>query len=203
MQHCWENLPEISSELKNRDRELWEDFLRIANGTKFFDRALQVVKFYTEQRHESIKNSLEAKLLRIIMNHLDENLEINIQEIWNYIISPENHILTGKLDGAQTFKLDEFAEKLSLHRIVALIKDKFFGVSLERRIRGEDGKYHEKTYYSFKEDVFMNLVNKYRIEIPSFDHPLYKGQKGHNGQNCDPSDPFDAHIRCYYDQLRK
>lgn len=196
VQNYWGAIPEIATDLKNRDQELWEDFLRVASGTKFFERAQQVVKFYTAQRHESIRNSLEAKLLRIIINHLDENLEISIQTVWNFIQSPENYILTGKPDGVQTFKLDEFAEKLSLHRIVILIKDKFFGVPIERNIKGDDGKYHEKTSYSFKHDVLLKLVNKYRIEIPSFDHPLYKGQKSPNGLESDPLDSLDAHIGC-------
>ncbi len=187
----WTGLPQVTTNLKNRDQELWEDFLRVASDTKFYDDAKKVVKHYTDQRHETIHNSLEAKLFRIIVNRLDDNLEINIQELWNHVVSPDNDILTGKVDGAQTFRLDEFSDKLSLHKIVDLIKDKFHGKPIERTTKGSDGKYHTKTSYQFKVEPLLKLVDKYAVEIPNFEHPLYKDQKGLKGHTSDPSDHSD------------
>lgn len=190
VQNYWKGLPNIETDLKNRDQELWEDFLRVASGTRLFENAKLVVRHYTDQRHESIRNSLEAKLLRIIINNLNDDCEVVIQDLWNFILSSENHILTGKQDGHLSFKLDEFAEKLSMHKVVALIKNKFSGTSIERNIK-VDGKYRLKTSYAFNSDIILKLVEKYRIEIPNFDHPLYKHQKGQNGTKSDQSDSLD------------
>ena len=203
VQNYWIGLPQITTDLKNRDRELWEDFLRVAYGTKYYDDATRVVKYYTNQRHDAIHNSLESKLFRIIINRLDDKLEINIQELWSYIVSSDNDILHGKLEGAQTFKLDEFSDKLTLHKIVSLIKDKFNGSPIERTAKGDDGKYHVKTSYSFKAEPLLKLVDKYGIEIPSLDHPLYEGQKGQNSHDlADQSDHYDQHVKCYYAQVK-
>ena len=134
---------------------------------------------------------------------MDENLEAQIQKIWEYITSDANYILTGKQDGLQSFKLDEFADKLTIHKMVSIIKDKFHGRQIERTVK-ENHSYHQRSSYSFNSETLRKLVEKYDITIPSLDHPLYKGLKGPKSPNqLDPSDPLDAHIRCYYDQLRQ
>ena len=192
---------QIETDLVNRDKELWEDFLRVASGTAFYESANKVVKHFVKQRHENIENSLEAKLFRCIVYQMDENMELDLMGFWNWLQTPANSILTGTENGKQSMILDEFQDILSIHTIVGLIKDKFLGMKLSRTTKGEDNKYHEKTFYQFDPETSMKLVTKYGIEIPSLEHPIYKGLEGQKGQNndtVDSSDPLYEHVEAYY-----
>lgn len=191
---------DIQTGLINRDSELWDDFLRVSYGTTFYEDAQRSVKHFVDQRHSNIANSLEAKLFRCIVYNVDDKMEINIREFWDWMLSDENTILTGIEDGKQSIKLDEFHQKISVHHVVTLIKDKFHGKNITRRIKGEDGQYHEFTFYSFDVQAAKKLLDKYMIELDNFDHPLYKGEKGEKGHicdPCDPCDPLDEHIKTY------
>ena len=46
-------LERIDSGLKQRDQELWEDFLVVVNGTKYFDKCKEVVEYYTRSKTPS------------------------------------------------------------------------------------------------------------------------------------------------------
>lgn len=191
---------QIETKLVNRDEELWYDFLRIASGTTFYEYAQKVVNHFVKQRHENIESSLEAKLFRCIVYRMDENMELDIMSLWDWLQSPDNSILTGKENGKQSMILDEFQDTLSIHTIVGLIRDKFHGKRFPRTSKCEDGKYHETTFYKFEAVNCKKLVDKYGIEIPSLDHPIYKGLEGLEGRRSDPSDPSDPfceHVMMY------
>lgn len=192
---------QVKTDLVNRDKELWEDFLRVASGTTFYEPAQRVVKHFVKQRHENIENSLEAKLFRCIVYRMDENMELDIMGLWNWLQTSDNSILTGKENGKQSMILDEFKDTLSIHTIVGLIRDKFLGMKLSRTTKGEDRKYHEKTFYRFEAETSMKLVTKYGISIPSLGHPIYKGLeslKSQNNDTIDTSDPLYEHVKAYY-----
>ena len=194
-------LPEqIKTDLVNRDEELWYDFLRIASDTTFYEPAQKVVNYFVKQRHENIENSLEAKLFRCIVYNLDENMELNIMKFWEWLLSDQNTILTGNDNGRQSIILDEFQDTLSIHTISGLIRDKFHGMRFPKTSKGDDGKYHEITFYKFEAINCKKFVDKYGIEIPSLDHPIYKGLEGLEGRRSDPSDPSDPfceHVLMY------
>jgi hypothetical protein len=191
---------QVETDLVNRDKELWEDFLRVASETKFYESAQKVVKHFVKQRHENIENSLEAKLFHCIVYRLDENMEISIMELWKWLQSPDNSILTGKENGAQSMILDEFQEVLSIHAITSLISDKFLGKRLVKTTKGGDDKYHDKTFYRFDAETSMKLVTKYGIRIADHEHPIYKSLdslKSQNNDTFDTSDSLYEHVKAY------
>ena len=182
VQNISNGLEKIESGLTQRDQELWEDFLTIAHGTKYFDKFKNVVNYYTEQRHEAIKNSLEAKLFKFVIMKLDPNLEIIFENYWNDL-TVNNPEFAGKLDerSNKTFYAEEYSEKITQHTISKIFRDKFQATKHVKATRDQDKIQHQITTYKFDKSVAMTLSKKYGIEVP-LDSPLYVGQHSQQSQ---------------------
>lgn len=181
-------LEKMNSDLKQRDQELWEDFLVVVNGTKYFDKCNEVVKYYTDQRHQAIRNSLEARLFGMVVSKLDKNLELKFEEYWNYITS-NNPELLGKLDerNGKTFHPEEFGNTITPQLLAGILCDKFQATKNQTRTRNEKGIQHQVTTYVFKKETILKLATKYGIELP-IDNTAYVDSLGSQGsQNCEPS----------------
>ncbi len=175
VQNFKSGLARIDSGLKQRDQELWEDFLSAVHDTKYFEKCKNVVTFYTQQRQEVVRNSSEARIFKLITSRLDKNLEINSLDFWEYITN-DNPELPGRFDDKHgTFYSDDYG-KFTKNSLARLLEDKFQGL---RRIRYEkdDSKYHKKTFYVFSPDVVQRLVLKYGVTL-SIDSQFYSGQSG-------------------------
>jgi hypothetical protein len=194
VQNFTQALEPIKSGLTQRDQELWEDFLSVVAGTKYFDECKSTVITYTTQRHNAIKNSLEARVLKLTIEQILNNiikrrkkepeyyqLEVLFVILWDYLIN-DNPELPGRLDEKQAkFYPDNFG-KITKNSLSRLLQDKFQAMPIERYVKEEDEeKYHKKTYYSFKIDVLSKLIMKYGIEIPK-DSLLFSGLSGTSGQ---------------------
>ncbi len=164
MQQMSKKHVQFYSGLTGRDQELWEDFLRIFDGTVFSQHAKAVVEYYVNQRHNSIKNSFEARIFKILHDNLNENHEIEAQVFWR-ILTEDNPDLPGKLDNfsGKSFYPDEFGFKLSPNTLARIIEDKFQGKKLFRTLY-PDGKPKKITYYAFDLQVIESLSSKYGIE---------------------------------------
>lgn len=151
------------SGLTGRDQELWEDFLRIFEKTIFEQTAKTVVEYYVNQRSNSIKNSFEARIFKILFENLNENHEIEAQVFWR-ILTENNPDLPGKLDNfsGKTFYPDEFG-KVTPNTLARIVEDKFQG-KRQSNIVTFNGKPKKITYYVFDSQVIESLSSKYRIE---------------------------------------
>ena len=185
VQNISKGLETIEFGLTQRDQELWEDFLSISYGTKYFDRFKNVVNYYVEQRHNAIKNSLEAKLFKFVIVKLDSNLEIKFEDYWNYL-TMDNPEFTGKMDerSNKTFYAEEYSEKITQHTISKIFDNKFQATKYVRVTRDQEKIQRQTTIYKFDKDVAITLSKKYGIEV-SLDSPLYVSQHSQQGQQTD------------------
>lgn len=154
---------EFHSGLEGRDQELWEDFLRIFDKTSFENKAKKVVQFFVSQRHDSIKNSLEARIFKILQENLNEN-QIEARGFWN-ILTDDHPELPGKLDRftGRTFYPDEFGFKLTSNTLAKIVGDKFQG-KRQFITKYVNGKPKKITYYVFESKVIELLSFKYKIK---------------------------------------
>jgi hypothetical protein len=195
VQNMSKGIERINSELTQRDQELWEDFLSVINGTKYFDECKNVVSYYTEQRHQAIKNSLEARLFRLVVDKIDENIELRFEDYWNYIIG-NNSVLPGKLDErtGKTFYSEEFDGKITPQVLARIFSDKFQAMKNQRRNRNEHSTQYQVTTYRFDKDTMLGLAKKYGIDLP-IDSPLYLRELGSQGsQSVDQDDQVNESI---------
>ncbi len=170
-----------SSELKGRDQELWEDFLSIGYNTKYYDEFKKVVSFYTEQRHDKIKNSIESKLFKLVCDKINKDLELEFIEFWDYL-TKDNEEIPGKINNntSTTFYPEEYLDKITHHYLSKIFEYKFQSIKEIKKIRDEKGKQHQITIYRFRRDVIDSLLKKYGIGLP-IDHFLYLGEVGEHG----------------------
>lgn len=160
IQNTNKEFPKIDSGLKQRDQELWEDFLAITSGTKYYEECKQVVKYYTNQRHQTIWASLEARIFELLCQKFTPELEINFQEFWSGLIG--NQILKGTMDNA-TFYPDEHP-KLSKNKLSKLFLEKFLANKITKTIQ-ENKSPKQLTVYKFDLQTCRTLAAKYNIEL--------------------------------------
>ena len=181
----------IDSGFKNRDAELWDDFLSVAHGTKYFENAKQVAESYVIQRQDGIRNSFEARLFKIILSCLDNNLEVKALILWNKITT-NNSELSGTLDEktTKTFYPDEFGVKLTLNSLSRILEHTFHSKKKIRNIKNGT-KWNKITSYSFTKEIIDAFVYKYGITLEST-MSVYSGPSGQGGQMLSlQSDHFD------------
>ena len=182
LQNIGKDFQRIDSGLKGRDQELWEDFISVVQGTKYFDKCKRVVTYYIEQRHEVIRNSIEAKLLDLLLKRLDSDFQINFLEYWTYITN-ENPEFPGTLDtkSQRTFYPADFTNIITHNSLSKILEYKFQAKKHVRKNRDENGIQHQKTLYTFNKEVLQKLVSKYKIDLP-IDSTLYGSEPGQRGE---------------------
>jgi hypothetical protein len=84
LQNIGKQFQRVDSGLTGRDQELFEDFLSVFSGTKHESDASGVVEYYVSQRQQTISDSLEATIFRIIEMHLDENNQVEFQRFFSW-----------------------------------------------------------------------------------------------------------------------
>lgn len=184
-------VPRVDCGLRGRDQELWEDFISLFQGTKYFEKCKNVVTYYVDQRQQSIQHSLEAKIFRLVLDKLDSNLELSFVTFWDYITT-DNPILSGTVNekSRKTFYPDDYPNQLTHNSLAKMIEYKFQGKKILKKYRDESGVQHQTTLYSFDKDALNRLAKKYGIQIP-LDSPLYCGSSGEQGQLGDHVDHVD------------
>ncbi|MCV0430709.1 hypothetical protein [Nitrosopumilus sp.] len=171
----------IDSNFKNRDAELWDDFLCVAYNTKYFKNAKQVAENYVTQRQDGIRNSFEARLFKIILTCLDDNLEVKALTLWNKI-TKNNSELSGTLDEKtrKAFYPDEFGVKLTLNSLSRMLEHTFHSKKKIRNIK-KDTKWSKVTSYSFTKEIIDAFVYKYGITLETT-MCVYSGPSGQGSQ---------------------
>lgn len=154
--------PIIDSGLTGRDQELFEDFLSVFAGTKYESSAKDVVNHYVNQRQQSITESLEAVMFRILEPHLKENKEMEFLRIWEILTTSEELPGTPDMSG-NTFVPDYFDIRLTKNFVSKILVEKF-GAKKEPRIKVVDGKKKQTTYYRFDEKIVKILSEKFNIK---------------------------------------
>jgi len=160
-----EQLPQVETGLVNRDEELFADVIRITSGTKYEEQVRKVVKHYTKERQDSIHNSLESKLMQLILDKTDEKYQIIFEEFWRYL-SNEQDTIPGSND-KETFFSHEYG-KITRQIISPLLTDKF---QARKEVIIRDKK--QITRYIFDPKILRKFVEKYNIKLP-IDHQLYQ-----------------------------
>ena len=170
-------LDKFDSGLKKRDQELWEDFLSITNGTKYFESCTKVAEHYTKQRHQSIWNSLEARIFKLIIEKFEKTPSIHFESFW-YYMTQEQEELSGSLE-FQTFFPNDFPKKVTRNFLSKLFEEKFQGKKTTK-YHTIGGKKHLSTEYVFEPKILQRLAEKYNVSI-SIDSPVLGGQGGGSG----------------------
>ena len=80
-QNISREFPKYISGLTGRDQELFEDFISVFADTKYKSQAKETADYYLEQRHKTIKESLEPIIFKIIKSRLESKMEIESLEI--------------------------------------------------------------------------------------------------------------------------
>jgi len=161
IQNIDNGLEKTESSLTKRDQELWEDFLSVAYGTKYYDKAREVSEYYIKQRHESIWNSLEAVIFKILYKRKDKDNMINLEDFWEKI-TQDHPSFRGRLD-KQTFYPNNFNQKITRNTLAKLFDNKFQGTKQTSTVKLED-KPHQITKYEFKEEILEKLATKYNTK---------------------------------------
>lgn len=162
-------LQRIDSGLQQRDQELWEDFLSIVHGTKYFEKCKETVRHYTEQRHETIWNSLEATIFQILIKNLELDLSVRLEAFWQLLTAPEG--MSGGVDKG-TFYPNDFAAKITRNYLSKLFESKFQAKRKTKYTTDENGKKHMLSVYVFERTILDSLRRKYHVS---------EGISGHNG----------------------
>jgi len=163
------SLPNVKTGLRNRDEELWSDFIRIASGTVFDEDARNVVKEHTRERHESIYNSLEARLFEILTSQIDSKCLVVFEDFWEYLTLKQD-TMSGNLD-SETFLTHEFG-KITRYKLSKILTDKFQAKKIQS-FREKENQRHRITTYLFNPETLKKLVMKYNVALP-IDHVLYQ-----------------------------
>lgn len=178
VQNVKKGIERKESGLEKRDQELWEDFLSITFDTKYNSKCRDVVKFYIDQRHNSIWNSIESRIFKILIKTFKENLVISFESFWN-ILTQNHPDLDGVLE-KETFYPNDFAKKITRNYLARLLEDKF-QANKQMTYEMEGERKHLVTKYIFNSEVCKSLVEKYNIQI-SIDSPILSGRGGVSGQ---------------------
>lgn len=164
VQNIKNGLDQVEHELKNRDQELWEDFLRVAKDSTYYEKALQVVDYYIKQRHDGIWDSLDSRIFKLVLQNLRGKFSLKMEAFWNYLTNEQDEI-QGEMD-KQTFFTYEFSKKVSRNYLSKLFEDKF-QAKKNTRYETIDNKKHMITEYIFNESILEKLSHKYNVSLTS------------------------------------
>ncbi len=156
--HCKDRLPELKTNLRNRDKELTYPILQLFYGSpsSCFQEIRKCLEHFIEQRHGRKRKSLEAALFLVLEGLIVKNAKIEgneyianlkTKQIWEEIIKGTK--IKGIEPYSNTFVADEFGQ---LHRnsIIKLICDTF-SATLKHKEDGNVLEFKVKTFESFKE----------------------------------------------------
>lgn len=98
LKHYGDKLPDIKTNLHNREKQLFKPVLRIFHNTSALNEILPVISKYVSQKREANANTLYAFLYRVIKHLMDtKGLEIPSKTIWEKITTP--YLIESDSDG--------------------------------------------------------------------------------------------------------
>lgn len=174
-----QGLDDIDSGLQRRDQELYEDFLRVVSGTKYYDDYLKAVTFFINQRHSEIYNSIEARIFKILKPLLMNN-SIELEAFWNLLTGIDHQTEIKGILEKESFIVYDYGKKISRNWLSKLFIEKFKGSKI---IKWEypDEKLDKRvkiTKYVFQEETFDKLSVKYNFGDVEASPEVVQGGKG-------------------------
>ena len=172
-------LDDVDSGLQRRDQELYEDFLRVVSGTKYYGDCLKAVTFFVNQRHSEIYNSIEARIFKILKPLLVNN-SIELEIFWNLLTGIDRQTeLKGILE-KESFIVYDYGKKITRNWLSKLFIEKFKGSKI---IKWEypDEKLDKRvkiTKYVFQEEIFDKLSVKYNFGDVEDSPEVVQGDEG-------------------------
>jgi len=170
-------LHDIDSGLKQRDQELWEDFLAITFGTKYYEKSKKVAEYYVQQRHQNIWNSREAWLFQACMEGISDEFKVKFVDLWTKLLQKD-----GVEDATLGSIFSDEHGKISKTTVSKIFQEKFLAHKIITIETGGNGKNHQVTYYQFDKDICQTLYEKYHPNLP-VTHPLFNDPSGQSGQS--------------------
>ncbi|CAD6368610.1 hypothetical protein NMT12_120098 [metagenome] len=162
LQNLEKGLPLLHEiKLKGRDEELWSNFLKLSQNTKYFEIAIKTVEYFVEKRHSEISNSLEARIFGAMLNYLNAENKIDFEEFWLKISThqePDIQVIQENM--GQTFSDADTGEKITRPSISKILKEKFHGKKIPI-VETDEGFNRRKTYYRFDIEELKKLAKKY------------------------------------------
>lgn len=140
LQHCQDALPDIKTNLKNREKQLFKPILRVFHSTNVLDELLPVISKYVSQKREANANTLYAFIYRVIRHLIRENnsYELESKEIWKTITNPDSLPGEFNLNKVLSYESVEFGT-ISQKQIITICKDVFGAVKLSHH--GDSNKF--------------------------------------------------------------
>ncbi|MGY5147594.1 MAG: hypothetical protein ACW9W4_06320 [Candidatus Nitrosopumilus sp. bin_7KS] len=182
-------LQPVVSHLTKRDQELWEDFLKITNGTSYFTGSLEVVNHFTKQRHEKIWGSLESRIYKLVIRALNDDFTLQMEAFWHNLtdITAIQTELSGSTD-RQTFYPNDYNVKVTRNSLAKIFEQKFKATKQIKYHTKSDKSKMQITMYKFDAKTLLKLSNKYNVE----DLPLFiSGRSDVSGKLDDHIDDVD------------
>ena len=189
LQNIKTKLPDFNSGLEQRDQELWEDFLAVTFGTSYYEECKKTVAYYTNQRHEVIWNSLEAKLFKLVTRVLDPNLELGLENFWDFLTQTQDE-LPGSME-KETFYPHDFGTKITRNSLSSLFESKFQARRKQSYRIDPKGKKHKRSVYQFNPEVIDVLTKKYNISNEKLGRVVSGGGSGRSGEDDSKADHVD------------
>jgi hypothetical protein len=158
IQNVKTGLDKTETNLTQRDQELWEDYLRVMNGTKYEQVGTETAGYFIKQRHEKIWNSLDARIFKELCKNLEDN-RLYFERFWHHLTGPDSEI-NGILEGS-TYLEDETSKKITKNSLSKLLEEKFQGIKKATYEETENDTIRKRTYYVFKPEIIESLKQKY------------------------------------------
>lgn len=172
--HYRDGLPQIITNLKNRDNELCKPMLQLFYGTDAFNEIKTALGFFVMQRRERRSNSIEAALYPILKQFIYPNktasfvsdtkeevsaltnvIAIRFSDIWGNIIGGA---IAGRYDDKKPKQYETFDYAILYQNTLSkLIADKF-GAKLDRKSHGSILIFNREKFDYF-EEVYSKKSN--------------------------------------------
>ena len=87
LQHYNDKIPDIKTNLKNRERQLFKPVLRVFQNTETFNELLPIISNYINQKRENNSNTLNAYVYKVIKHLIQQenSHELRSSLIWETI----------------------------------------------------------------------------------------------------------------------
>jgi hypothetical protein len=222
--HYRDILPQITTNLKNRDNELCKPLLQLFYGTDAFDEIKRALEYFVSQRRERRSNSIEAALYPILKQFIYPNkcstlfdsidnvsvlskfVAVQYSKIWQHITQGA---IAGKFNDNKPSQYETHDYGILFQNTLSrLIADKF-GADLDRKPNGsilifntEKFDYFEEVYsvkvQSDKNEDDVNDSLKIKVKLEVSDDEGNVGNEGSTGCVATNSN-FDSNSIDYTD----
>jgi hypothetical protein len=189
--HYSDELPEIETNLYNRDLELTEPILQLFYGTECFNEIIEALEYFISQRMARKVSSLEAILYKIVKAFVDNSqlqkpsskyVSIQYSEIWFMITNGE---IAGTYNPSKPNEYETTNYGTIYNNTLSKIIEDQFGATLEKNTKGSVVKIDVEKFRKV-EKVYSNDAQQLKIKV------WLKDSKDEN-TNVEDNDGYDGY----------